>query len=114
MVEKPTRQDIPKDLNAQLGAGNIINPLSTGSAPSSQELPVIPTLESEAAATPVTVPEEQPLYGLADTDADNLLSEGDGGESPIVVTEAETDADRSCQFGLPYAILQARRGQEPN
>ena len=59
------------------------------------------TLESEAAETPVTVPEEQPLYDPMDTDADNLLSEGDRDESPIsLLQEQRLIPTDPANFGL--------------
>ena len=59
---------------------NVINPLNTGSPPSSQEMETTPTSESESAQTPVATEES---YLCDYTESEDILEEGDGGTSPI-------------------------------
>ena len=95
VLKEPMRWDVPKDLDTELATSNLINPLSTDSALSSQESAVRATLESEAAATPLTVPEEQPLHNPMDADADNLFGSGCLSMGSCLETPAE------CQRPVP-------------
>ena len=75
-------QDVPTNIGIELGATNVINPLNTGSVPSSQEMDTMPTLESESVSAPVAAEE---TYLRDYTESEDILGEGDGSTSPITL-----------------------------
>ena len=75
-------QDILTNIGMELGAANVIDPLNTGSMPSSQEMDTTPVPESELASAPVAVEEK---YLCDYTESKDILGEGDGSTSPIML-----------------------------
>ena len=69
------------NIGMELGAANVIDPLNTGSMPSSQEMDTMPVPESELASAPVAVEE---TYLCDYTESKDILGEGDGSTSPIM------------------------------
>ena len=98
-------QTIPKDLDVELGTGNIIYPLSEGSAPSSQEMDTMMILELERAMVPLAAVQNN-------QDTTQWRQRRGWRHQPHYIYHEMTVTGAGCLW-LPDAILPARGGERP-